>query len=301
MIQLLQNKFVVGFFVVWGIQTLTFLMGNATTAKLVDELDEKNTHYQSLQVQAVQRPEGCVWNEPLTRIKKGGAGKLTFDVGGNRGVFTQNHLLAYHTNKVWIFEPYPENVESLRITFMNEPRVKIEPVAVSEKPGSLEFFISHVCHANPSLANQSWWDPDNRCQWQKVSVESRTLDSYHVKEEVYLLKVDVQGYEYGVFKGAENLLKKNQVRYIYSEFWPVGMEKAGYSARETLSLLAHYGFECWNSPTDIFNGDLGRNFQIVDVDWFLDLFPKTKASQFAPSDAHGSWTDIFCVNKKLHL
>ena len=49
-----------------------------------------------------------------------------------------------------------------------------------------------------------------------------TLDEYALSkgiQHIDILKMDVQGSELNVLKGAENLLKSNKIDIIYSEVW----------------------------------------------------------------------------------
>lgn len=122
-----------------------------------------------------------------------------------------------------VFEPVPGNADNIKKLFENNPLVTVHAVAVSEKNGELTLYTSRECHANPSLINQSWWDVNNRCEWKEIKIPARTIDSYNIEEDVYLFKVDVQGYELGVFQGAEKLFAANKVNYVFTEFWPTGL------------------------------------------------------------------------------
>ena len=53
----------------------------------------------------------------------------------------------------------------------------------------------------------------------KLTVPSIRLDDI-VKEDVLLLKVDVEGWEWGVFKGAAGLIRDYKVENIIMEYSP---------------------------------------------------------------------------------
>lgn len=50
------------------------------------------------------------------------------------------------------------------------------------------------------------------------------------------IKIDIQGYEYQAFVGMENTIKNNPNLIVFTEFWPFALNKAGYSAKELVSL-----------------------------------------------------------------
>jgi FkbM family methyltransferase len=79
------------------------------------------------------------------------------------------------------------------------------------------------------------------------SVACRTLDSlaveYRFPARVRLLKVDVEGYELYVFKGAIELLKRTEL--IYFECWDPLMGKYGYSKHDLFDLIEAMGFKLY--------------------------------------------------------
>jgi FkbM family methyltransferase len=66
--------------------------------------------------------------------------------------------------------------------------------------------------------------------------------------DVFLYKVDVQGYELEVLKGAEKLFASpGRVRQVWSEVWETGLIKAGATPEAYLSALADKGFACFET------------------------------------------------------
>lgn len=82
------------------------------------------------------------------------------------------------------------------------------------------------------------------------SVMSRTLDSIAVEHRfpnyIRLLKIDVEGYELFVLRGATSLLKNTEI--VYVEYWDKLTQKYGYDQTQLFSLLEQSGFKLYYLP-----------------------------------------------------
>lgn len=118
-----------------------------------------------------------------------------FDIGANAGFYT---LLASHRGaRTYAFEPFPTTFEMLRKNVeknCNAGRVTIFQNAVSERKGPLLMVKEHTAGINHI-------SPEGN-----VPVQAICLDEFDVIPTV--MKVDVEGHEMSVFKGAQDVLKK---------------------------------------------------------------------------------------------
>ena len=60
-------------------------------------------------------------------------------------------------------------------------------------------------------------------------------------ERVDLITMDVQGAEGLVFEGAEQTLRRNNVK-VLMEFWPYGLRNIGTDPRDLIRKIYDYGF-----------------------------------------------------------
>ena len=85
--------------------------------------------------------------------------------------------------------------------------------------------------------------------------------NYEVKKPPFLIKIDVEGYETSVLKGAENILKNNELCGVIMELNGSG-KRYGYDESLILSMMTDYGFEAYSyDPIDRkFIALNGKNF-----------------------------------------
>ena len=77
----------------------------------------------------------------------------------------------------------------------------------------------------------------------RFDVSAVTLDGYFKPgREINFIKIDVQGYEFQVLKGARRIIEENQELVIILEFWPYGLRKAGTDPKDLLKLIEYFGF-----------------------------------------------------------
>ena len=107
-----------------------------------------------------------------------------------------------------LFEPDPRNVKKLRWRYEGRPDVTLYPVALGDKPGKMEL-VYHEHAGLGSLAPEKvawvdWSEPVG-----EVTVDVITLDSLGL-ENVGLIKIDTEGFEVEVIKGAMETIRKSR-------------------------------------------------------------------------------------------
>ena len=128
--------------------------------------------------------------------------KQAVDIGANKGVYT--YLLAELVPFVHAFEPNPKMFSILSRGLPEN--AKAYDTALSDESGSGELLVPR------SERTRAYSNQGASLSRQKVSgehgivkVETRTLDSYAL-ENIGFIKIDVEGYEHAVLKGAKETL-----------------------------------------------------------------------------------------------
>lgn len=149
-------------------------------------------------------------------------GDVIFDVGANVGDFTECVLAHQPWAIIHAFEPVPKAFELFRRKFHDYKDIYYRNVALGSKQGQKLINVSHFVEASSFLENGSLLS--NRVYGidftvtETLPVEVETMTSYcrqNSINRIKLLKLDVQGYELEVLKGAEAVL--DSVQFIYAE------------------------------------------------------------------------------------
>ncbi|RWF52876.1 MAG: FkbM family methyltransferase [Mesorhizobium sp.] len=145
-----------------------------------------------------------------------------FEVGSADGRDTLTYADRCTKAIVHAFEPLPENFAKLRNIAEQEPRIVPVNMAVSSKGGTASFHVAALPDASSLFSARSTGSTFDKYTSEKevIEVNVTTIDEYCAKERVEnidILKMDAQGAELGILKGAENLIRKKSVKLIYSE------------------------------------------------------------------------------------
>jgi FkbM family methyltransferase len=168
-------------------------------------------------------------------------GSVFVDVGASLGFFTVlAGRLVGPAGRVISCEPGPQNhsVLLLNIVTNNLKNVELCPLAVSDGPGILFYSRS----GGNGVIDE--YDGDPASLGVGDLVEARALDRLIDPDvQVDVMKVDVEGAEGQVFRGAEKTLRRCSPT-IFFEFSPPALEvRSGMTGIEMLSLLAGLGYD----------------------------------------------------------
>ena len=188
------------------------------------------------------------------KLERGG----TFiDIGANIGYFSlEAATLVGEGGRVIAFEPLPFLAEQLRtsIQLNGFSNIDVRQLALGDSVGEQKIELQRGNIGGSSLVKEL-----DSGHFETVKV-ARLDDELAGIDRVDLIKIDVEGYEYEVLKGAQAVLQKHQPTLVM-EFSPnVYRRRDPNMARDILLLLVNAGY----SLTDI-----DRNIAVTDVDEFL--------------------------------
>ena len=127
------------------------------------------------------------------------------DIGAKYGEFAVLCSLNPGTKKVFSFEPLPSNFKKMKeLVEANGNRVVPVGVALGDQPGEIEAGVDRDRRGKML----SMFGPGHG-----LRIEVRTLDSYGF-EDVGLMKIDVEGFEMSVLRGALNTIRESHPRIV---------------------------------------------------------------------------------------
>lgn len=161
------------------------------------------------------------------------------DVGANKGVYVWH--LARCSAGVMAFEPQPSHARFLKQAFGS--RIRIEQVALSEEAGEAVLRVPQQDRED----GRATIEPRNqlshfRCD--EYTVPCRRLDSYEIGP-VGLIKIDVEGHELSVLKGASAIILRDRPNLVIE-----AEERHRPDALKSVcGFLERFGYRpfCWRS------------------------------------------------------
>jgi len=188
-------------------------------------------------------------------------GQTFIDVGVNKGDFS---LVAARilgaSGRVLAFEPEPTNCKWIEKSIrLNEyTNVRLFPVALSDKSGTADLYLGRKSGWHSLLAGQAGRD----CG--RITVATRTLDEI-VDEELHessvdLVKIDVEGAEMHVLRGAADTLRKNPAVTLLIDIHP----DMGVNPKAVCDGLREQGFTVFRE-TPPFNIPVGDDSMVKSI------------------------------------
>ena len=187
------------------------------------------------------------------RIRKllGKQDMTIFDVGANKGQSIRLFSIIFPRSNFYCFEPNPSIFNILRLR-QNKDNVQVFNFALGEKSEFRKFYVSDFSESS------SFYEPDKNSNWYKIKnrllgknyensiseilVPTVSLDDFVSEkniDKVHFIKIDVEGSEIDVLKGAQQVLK-SKVCFLQIERQSTGLYAD--KKQEIDHLLAECGF-----------------------------------------------------------
>lgn len=142
---------------------------------------------------------------------------LILDVGANTGQSVKYFRDLVPDCRIHCFEPSPTAYRELETGIARLPDVCANPVAVGSAAGTLTLRENDHTDMSSmlSLGNQGWGKITRELEVPVVTIDGYCADAGIDRANV--LKVDTQGYELEVLKGAAGLLSSGKIDLVYAE------------------------------------------------------------------------------------
>jgi FkbM family methyltransferase len=190
------------------------------------------------------------------------------DIGANKGSYIYWFSKWAKQGKVVAFEPQQPLVIYLQdiVRKLNLNNVIVEGKAVSSVTGNASFYIpgggySLGSSLSPVVAERDY------CE--EITVETITLDKYFSNSEIIsALKIDVEGAELDVFKGAERILSQSKPFLVFEC-------ENRHLKDKTVYDIFHYLYSFG------YTGDFVLGRKLIDIDKFdIDKHQKQDGERF---------------------
>jgi FkbM family methyltransferase len=179
---------------------------------------------------------------------------VVIDVGANIGHMTS--IMAVRTGpsgRVLSFEPHPLTYEELRgntqcwAQMKGVGAIRVYRFALSDTTGSGSLGVPGNDSVNRALASMM---PNGELDGSRFPIQLRRLEEFVAPGQmVGLMKVDVEGREYEVLKGAQRLLRRHEIRdIIFEEFSPYPSQATTLLSKEGYQIF-YLGLKLWGPTT----------------------------------------------------
>lgn len=152
---------------------------------------------------------------------------IILECGAWNGEDTLKFIQAWPSGKIYSFEPIPEHFKTLSDKFQHLSNIKLFQLALADKNGEMNFYVSDFHNNGYPGASSSLLPPKEHLKFdhyvtfnKKINVKTITLDDWVKSEnlsQIDFMWLDMQGYELNMLKNSE-MLKNTKLIYMEVEF-----------------------------------------------------------------------------------
>lgn len=174
------------------------------------------------------------------------------DVGGHAGRHARVFQEKLNLTKLWVFEPIPANYAALRELFRYDERVQVSALALSNAKGQSSFFVKTRAPEESGLRPRSFYNDGRNDDLMEILVQVERLDQIPIDFRVDFMKIDTEGGEVDILKGATGLLEQDWP-LVSVEYGPGGYDAYGYGAETLFELASNLSYSIF----DLFGNRIG--------------------------------------------
>jgi FkbM family methyltransferase len=142
--------------------------------------------------------------------------KVVLDIGANFGHFSREIDRYFSGTKFYCFEPFPQTFEKLKANLPESNFLKFQ-LALGDSKEIVKASQNESSYSDTNSLVKTDFEIDSADQ---IDIQVITLDDFLEENHIHnidLLKIDTEGFDLKVLKGAEESLKKGLVKLIYVE------------------------------------------------------------------------------------
>jgi len=205
----------------------------------------------------------------MKRLCRGVEQVTIFDVGAHHGQTARRFRELFPESTIFSFEPFPQSFDVLKRQVAHDPSIRIFNFGLSSRDETSDF------HSNPNSETNSLLSTDSlgATTWGQGLLETKEIVRAKFKmldsviselklPKIDILKLDVQGAEHLVMKGAASACREGQIDMIYSEIITQPTYVGQKRLDEALRVFYDSGFDLHN----IYNPSLSESGRLRQVD-----------------------------------
>jgi FkbM family methyltransferase len=184
------------------------------------------------------------WDDTVTLL--GRHPDIVFDVGANIGQTVTTLVGHFPQARIHCFEPFPKSFAALQKVVASYPNVVAHNMGMGAEDSRQSLFVHPGSEWNSMLkVSEDIHRLPNSNNWtfssapSPIDVEIATVDGYcrdNKIDHIDVLKIDTQGYELSVLKGAREMLGSKRIRLVFMEMNLVAM----YDGQASFEDLYHH-------------------------------------------------------------
>lgn len=176
-------------------------------------------------------------------------GFVVFDVGANSGAWTKAALQSEMNIHVFVFEPIPSVFHTYLSPTLNMfYQVELINIAFSDHVGKSSFYFITNQSELSSLHDRG----ASREIVDKIEVDVDSLDHFckeRAIDHIDYLKIDTEGAEFEILKGAQTLLSQHRIKALQFEYGGTYSD-AKITLQQVMRLLTNAGYAIFRIVPD---------------------------------------------------
>jgi FkbM family methyltransferase len=165
---------------------------------------------------------------------------VCIDIGVNEGQMLRYLYQQCHKGYILGIEPIPDLAQTVQAVY-NRKIVSIKQIALSDEAGEQEFYYFKKRKAISGLKSRAF-GTNAKLGCKTIKVQVRRLDQIFNESRLDFIKIDVEGAEYHVLKGAYQTLERFRPIIVF-ESGIGGLEYYDRDPNDLWNLLSSLGYQ----------------------------------------------------------